>query len=308
MNRVWRSSLPSHLRIVAIAIADSANDDGVCWPGQMKLADKCGIGDRALRKSLAALEEQGYLSIEQRGKQRTNVYELHVDRDGNPTRVTGTTVPPTLESDWNHSSTSDRNHSSGPNRNPQLEPSEQPLTTFGVAIAPESADPPWVQTATVFPIGQHDATDNGERCDWQPQAVAHKWKHPTHGTRDLLWEATLRTFGIDQPNDRERGKLNKALKEYRQSGVDPSELPTLRRVYQMKMSHAADTPLGLAGHIANCRRWANEVTTVDPKALQRSAKKELQRQAMEKLRLVGPVEEDPDSPIAVARRRARGQA
>ena len=82
MARVWRSELPSHLRLVLLAIADSANDDGVCWPGQQNLAAKCGISDRTLRDHLSALTRMGFLSIDRRGNRQSNIYEVLITEDG----------------------------------------------------------------------------------------------------------------------------------------------------------------------------------------------------------------------------------
>jgi hypothetical protein len=52
-------------------------DDG-CFPGQAKLAQDMGAGERSVRTYLKELEAGGLLEITQRGLGKTNLYRLHV--------------------------------------------------------------------------------------------------------------------------------------------------------------------------------------------------------------------------------------
>jgi hypothetical protein len=52
-------------------------DDG-CFPGQVKLAEDMGAGERSVRTYLKELEAGGLLEITQRGLGKTNLYRLHV--------------------------------------------------------------------------------------------------------------------------------------------------------------------------------------------------------------------------------------
>jgi hypothetical protein len=40
---------------VLLALADSANDDGYCWPSVRYLSKKCNMGERSIQKFLARL-------------------------------------------------------------------------------------------------------------------------------------------------------------------------------------------------------------------------------------------------------------
>lgn len=67
MTAVWESDVqPAGKRIVLLAIADSANDEGVCWPNMATIARKAGVGVSSARKACAALEEEGLLEREYR--------------------------------------------------------------------------------------------------------------------------------------------------------------------------------------------------------------------------------------------------
>ena len=53
-------------------------DNDACFPGQLKLAEDMGAGERSIRTYLKELETVGILEIEQRGLGRTNLYRLHL--------------------------------------------------------------------------------------------------------------------------------------------------------------------------------------------------------------------------------------
>ena len=50
--------------------------DGACFPGQTKLAEDMGAGERSVRRYLEELEKAGFLEIGQRGLGKTNLYRL----------------------------------------------------------------------------------------------------------------------------------------------------------------------------------------------------------------------------------------
>ena len=52
--------------------------DDACFPGQQKLADDMGAGERSIRSYLKELENSGFLQVKQRCLGRTNVYRLFV--------------------------------------------------------------------------------------------------------------------------------------------------------------------------------------------------------------------------------------
>jgi Helix-turn-helix domain len=52
-------------------------DDG-CFPGQLKLANDMGAGERSVRRYLEELEQAKLLEIQQRGLGKTNYYRLHL--------------------------------------------------------------------------------------------------------------------------------------------------------------------------------------------------------------------------------------
>ena len=73
ITAAFKASLPSTAKFVLVALCDSANDQGECYPSVATLAVKCGIGERTVQDSLKAIEAAGGLRREFR-KGRATVY------------------------------------------------------------------------------------------------------------------------------------------------------------------------------------------------------------------------------------------
>jgi hypothetical protein len=52
--------------------------DAAVFPGQQKLADDMGAGERSVRTYLKELEDAKFLEVKQRGLGKTNLYRLHL--------------------------------------------------------------------------------------------------------------------------------------------------------------------------------------------------------------------------------------
>ena len=60
--------------------------DDACFPGQIKLAEDMGAGERSVRTYLKELETAGMLEITQRGLGKTNFYKLYLTIRKSPGR------------------------------------------------------------------------------------------------------------------------------------------------------------------------------------------------------------------------------
>jgi hypothetical protein len=109
MAQAWDLPLKSHTaKLVLLAIADNANDQGHCWPSMATLARKCGLTTRAVRAQINAMEKAGVLTAK-RGNGRTSTrYHIHIP-EGNdipPAKRGGNDIPPREErhapSEGNH--------------------------------------------------------------------------------------------------------------------------------------------------------------------------------------------------------------
>ena len=82
MNWAWRQTLAPTLKLVLMALADAADDQGVCWPSVSTLARKCSVSTHTVRRALRVLVDQGLLVAEPRrrpdGSSTSNRYRLHL--------------------------------------------------------------------------------------------------------------------------------------------------------------------------------------------------------------------------------------
>ena len=99
MNWAWRQVLTPTLKLVLMALADAADDQGVCWPSVSTLAKKCSVSTRTVQRSLRSLMDRGLLIAESRqrrdGSSTSNRYRLLIQRGDNlsPPREAGDTRP-----------------------------------------------------------------------------------------------------------------------------------------------------------------------------------------------------------------------
>lgn len=62
MTAAWATDLPAGDKLVLLALADSANDEGHCWPGMKSLVAKTGKCERSVQASIKALEAALHLT------------------------------------------------------------------------------------------------------------------------------------------------------------------------------------------------------------------------------------------------------
>jgi len=74
MSQVWDATArtTSH-KLVLLALADHADDDGRCWPSLERVAAKCGIQVRAVQKRIRDLQHDGQVQVVNRPG-RSNMY------------------------------------------------------------------------------------------------------------------------------------------------------------------------------------------------------------------------------------------
>ena len=79
----WQQPCTGTRKLVLLALADHAHDDGRCWPGVQGLAIKCGLGERTMRAALGDLVALGLIQSEARyrddGSQSSNNYALNME-------------------------------------------------------------------------------------------------------------------------------------------------------------------------------------------------------------------------------------
>ncbi|CAB5291617.1 hypothetical protein IST4103_01220 [Burkholderia cenocepacia] len=76
MNQAWRTTLATGAKFVLVAVCDTANDEGVCWPSVETIRRKCSMGERTVQRHLDDLEQAGIITRSFR-KGRSTTYQVH---------------------------------------------------------------------------------------------------------------------------------------------------------------------------------------------------------------------------------------
>jgi len=99
MNWAWRQQLPSTPKLVLMALADAADDDGNCWPSVATIAEKACVSTRTVQRVIQTLTKLQLLSVQQRyrsnGSCSSNGYRLSLGGGDklSPAPDTGDTTP-----------------------------------------------------------------------------------------------------------------------------------------------------------------------------------------------------------------------
>ena len=106
MSWAWSQKLEPTKKLILMALADYADDDGVCWPSMNRLADKCNVSRRTILRNINVLKDDGILSSSHRhredGSMSSSRYVIHAEtqcdtlrQNVTPPCDTGVTPPAT---------------------------------------------------------------------------------------------------------------------------------------------------------------------------------------------------------------------
>jgi len=83
MNWAWQQKLSPTPKLILMALADAANDFGICWPSVSTVATKCCVSIRTVRRIMQKLVDRGLLLSEPRyrkdGSCSSNRYRLQLE-------------------------------------------------------------------------------------------------------------------------------------------------------------------------------------------------------------------------------------
>ena len=82
MNWAWElAELPLRESMVLLALADAANDDGLCWPSQDTLAMKARSSTRSVKRAISMLKDADLIEVIPQSSvngRRANLYRVCV--------------------------------------------------------------------------------------------------------------------------------------------------------------------------------------------------------------------------------------
>lgn len=80
INWAWDQQLPPNSKLILMAIADAADEEGNCWPKIKTIAKKCSVSQRTVQRALKDFISNNFISVTARysheGRQVSNNYRL----------------------------------------------------------------------------------------------------------------------------------------------------------------------------------------------------------------------------------------
>lgn len=193
LSWAWEQELTNPTqKLVLLALADHADDNGTCWPSMNLIADRCLLSTRQVQRIAADLEQHGLISRERRrrpdGSLGTYTYRLNMSvpqsgTTGHPCPVDHRTpVSPTT----GHTCPVDhRTPVSGQNRNTRttIEPENDHFCRFWQVyprkIAKQKCARWWTRNATtevaLILDGAHRWADYWQQSNTEPKYIPHPY-------------------------------------------------------------------------------------------------------------------------------------
>jgi len=130
-------------KAVLVALADNADDNGVCWPGQEFVAAKTELTERTIRNAVKQLEADGFLSREAQFvnglRSGTRYFLTFAERDsGRPEADSDRPERDSGPTGNKRPNRPERDSAKPSNTEPSSEPSTSTSAIFGIADAPLS--------------------------------------------------------------------------------------------------------------------------------------------------------------------------
>ena len=149
MSWVWEQDLPPLDKIVLMAIADHADDDGYAWPSMKRIAEKCSMEKRTVQRHVEKLQEQQLLKVESRQR-----HDGSSSSNGYTVVMNGTNREGVAES---HPPMSGMTPPHGTDDTPLtvIEPSEETTTTT-LTLEEVFNEPEWLRTLAEVEQPDHE--------------------------------------------------------------------------------------------------------------------------------------------------------
>jgi hypothetical protein len=65
MSEIWQMTMPPAEKLVFLALADAANDEGLCWPSIATVARKSGLSERSVQRAIRDFQSRKWLRREE---------------------------------------------------------------------------------------------------------------------------------------------------------------------------------------------------------------------------------------------------
>lgn len=224
-------------RVLMLAIADMANDDGECWPGKARLEKKVNVTLRNVIKLIQECERQGELAVIER-PDTTNRYAIVGMAKEETLRLAREPREkwmPSVEKDTTVKRDTSVTGDSG---------LVSPVTVQ--VVSPVTPKPLYNQEQKPHVAGAARATPK--------QAARTEKPAPKPRPRNLHFDAIVEAFGIDPAalTKTEQSNIGKVAAELKAAGYTPDDIPQIH-AYCVRQKFASFTWNALTAHASKWR-------------------------------------------------------
>lgn len=258
-NWVWDHSRSRHAaRLVMLAIADCARENGVAWPSVAELKRKTGLGERAVQTAIIDLGKLGELEIGyQQGPKGCNRYRVVMGRT--PAKSAGAQ---SLRGAGSADPQESRGSASSQVNEPDPAGSAPPQNMHPADPAPDPADSaggtvkePPKNSSTKSSSSATDGTGSLFGDDEVTETKPKRWTKTTIKPLFAEWYAVY-------PVHKERAAAETAYLKAINGGADPAILLAAAKAYKGDLQV-------LAGYAKNPATWLNKGCWADEPTTQR---------------------------------------
>ncbi|MAU40997.1 MAG: hypothetical protein CMF31_05175 [Kordiimonas sp.] len=231
----FEQDLKPSAKVVLLALADYANDDGECWPGLDVIMHKSRLSRRAVQKQIKALEEAGIIARAARyrdnGSNASNQYILKMAVD-DPQNIGGAKYAPPRTSEEQKCTEEEQKDDEQPTQEgvQNMHGGVQNMHGGGVPRCAPYIEPPLEPLPPKAPLG----ADQGKNSGQENKIVAPE-----------VVEQDFSRFWQDYPNQQSRPQALAAYAVARGEGVSAAWIADGLRHYNAnlrKNGHSAMLP------------------------------------------------------------------
>lgn len=203
-------------KLLLLALADHANDDGLCYPSVERLSEMLSCTERYVRRLRDNLIESGYISLLQKGGVgRSNLYRVNTVKAPVPSNVELVDSEKDVDTQRNYSS-ANKDDLAANKRNYSSAKVNDSSEKVNYSSAEWNYRPPEPSRTIIEP-----STTTGEQSSRAETTDKKARRSPRK--RDELFEAMCEAFGQPETPS-ERGRINRALSELRKAEATPEQV------------------------------------------------------------------------------------
>lgn len=186
-------------KVVLLALADHADERGICWPSIAKLSERSCVSERTVQRILLKLVEMGLLEVvpqeDSNGRTSSNRYQLCMVGEGVKLSPPGDTVV-TLEGD---TVVTPYEPSEGTINNPYKSPLDEEFAEFWAEYPKRTPNPQKPAKESYIRARKKGATHDEIMAGLRAYALSRAGQDPAYTAQAVTWLNQYRWKDDHQP-------------------------------------------------------------------------------------------------------------